>query len=161
MPGLLKAYADFDMEESIDSKYVNRPDRLGMTLCFGDAGWLPEVLDGTTIDIDLSWVVEGPQNAFVLADLPERFPLASGDLFISRQIRDGGFYRHPYHLTLGWVEGSAPINSCAEAQEFIDMINSIEETVDFINRCGFKAYRRCGHLAATIEWLDFTKKAIE
>lgn len=139
MRGLLKAYLDkpinADINESIKSRYNNRPKRLGITIAYGEIPDEAKSLEGQLLRIRSKWLVHGEKTTFLTCELISREGL---DLFSrirrSLPITDQVLKLRrillpipkPFHITLGWIERSYPAQAGDECATFWSGMNAQE-----------------------------------
>ena len=121
MRGLLKAYlgklpmnALFVGNLPKSDRYVHWPDRLGMTIAYGEMPDEALALVGTTIQIKPDRIVHGENTLFAICGLTESEVSAQIHSIRSQLPTQP----KPLHMTLRWVEGAAPVQAGDECATF-------------------------------------------
>ena len=144
MMGLLKAYLPHNavIEATIDDRYVHRPDRLGMTIAYGEMPDEARALVGVTIQIKPDRIVQGEMTAFAICGLTESEE--SAHIYsIRKQLPT---QPKPLHMTLGWIEGAFPAQAGDECATFWrDIMPADLAPADYYQKT----------LTATIEFKNF------
>ena len=140
MRGLLKAYSGMPIDAEIDSRYEKRPERLGMTIAYGEIPDEASPLEGEVIRLRSRWLVYGEKTTFLTCELV-RSKVGDRVLKIRRLLLP---MPKPFHLTLGWIEGGCPAQAGDECATFWRGIvgpklpsvlckKTIEATIEFQN----------------------------
>ena len=121
MRGLLKAYllklpmnALFVGNLPKSDRYVHRPDRLGMTIAYGEMPDDALALVGTIIQIKPDRIVHGEMTLFAICGLTESDTSAQIHSIRSHLPTQP----KPLHMTLRWVEGAFPAQAGEECATF-------------------------------------------
>ena len=139
MKGLLKAYLkkpiNADINAVAKSCYTNRPERLGMTIAYGEIPNEAKALESEALWIRTKWIVCGEKTTFLtcevisrsISDLFPRFrhsmPIADQVLQLRRSIIP---IPKPFHITLGWIGRSYPAQAGDECAKFWHGMNKQE-----------------------------------
>ena len=130
MKGLLKAYLkepiNTDINAVVKSCYKNRPERLGMTIAYGEIPDDAKSLEGQSFRIRTKWLVSGEKTTFLtcemkIDEISDLFPRIRQHNQISDQVlrlRRLLLMPKPLHITLGWIERSYPAQAGDECAKF-------------------------------------------
>jgi hypothetical protein len=156
MQGLLKAFLFEPLSWPIPELYLNRPDRQGCTLAYGEtADWLID-LQGVVLELSPGWLVESDRAMFLTVTLCDQFRKNDGQICYSAGIKTP----HAPHITLGWAEGCAAVSAGKECDRFWNTRDEYANATqnwgandNSFNLDGFKASRVSGKaIPALIEW---------
>ena len=124
MRGLLKAYLPRNtaFNGRTDDRYVHGPERLGMTIAYGEMHDEALALVGTTIQIKSDRIVHGEMTSFAICGLT-----ASDVSAHIHKIRSQlPIQPKPLHMTLGWVEGASPAQAGDECSIFWRDVKAVD-----------------------------------
>ena len=116
MRGLLKAYLPRNtaFNARIEDRYVHGPERLGMTIAYGQMPNEALALVGVTIQIKADRIICGEMTSFSICGLTES-EMSAQIHSIRSQLP---IQPKPLHITLGWVEGACPALAGHECATF-------------------------------------------
>ena len=136
MRGLLKAYLDKPLNADIDAKlynfYENRPERLGMTIAYGQIPDEAKSLEGQLLRIRSKWLVYGEKTISLTCELIHREsinkfsrirkynPISDQVLLLRRSLLA---MPKPLHITLGCTIYGYPAQAGDECAKFWREIN--------------------------------------
>lgn len=100
--GYIKIFIDLpsSVSQEIPEKYTNKPARHGITVAYGDCSDQMHLV-GQEYWIKAVWIVEGERTCF--------FTVAGLS----------GLCLDAPHITLGWVDGAAPVVALFECQQYL------------------------------------------
>ena len=121
MRGLLKAYllklpmnALFVGNLLKGDRYVHQPERLGMTIAYGEMPDDALALVGVIIQVKADRIIYGEKTSFAICGLTESEMSAQIHNIRSQML----IHPEPLHMTLGWAEGAAPAQAGDECAMF-------------------------------------------
>jgi len=152
MRGLLKAYLlDSPTGEWISrqhktwpkgDRYIHQPERLGMTIAYGEMPDEALALVGTIIQLKTDRIIYGEMTSFAICGLAESEMSAQIHNIRSQM----PIHPKPLHMTLGWADGGAPAQAGDECAKFWRDVRAVDlAPADYCQKT----------LTATIEFQNF------